>query len=341
MTPIEKQQERHYKTIKKTCLAANIAYLFLRVFYLVLFIIAKLYILVWVDAATIVVYLLCFLLIKNKKYYLYALICGNEFFAFIITTTLMIGFNTGFHFYLIGLCVVSFFTSYFSKHKRTRGSLVWVGLSVIIYLTIYFISNNVPTYYQIDHWLEMTLFTTHAIVVFAFIAFYLIIFVKYALSLEKRITNESRTDELTQLNNRYGLYDFFAKEKDKTSKVLALLDIDNFKKINDEYGHVTGDYILENVSATIKSTLGDSFLCRYGGEEFVIVLDKEGFFDRLETLRKAIEQRVIKYEDVEHHITVTIGAADFKEGYSIEKWVNLADEKMYSGKKSGKNRTVK
>ena len=335
------QQKEHYKTIKMTCFTANIAYLVLRVFYLVLFIVSNLWIMVWYDLATIFVYLFCFYLMKKKKYYLYALVCGNEFFAFIIVASLMIGFNTGFHFYLIGLSVVSFFTSYFSKSKNLKNPIIWASLTLIIYFVIYFISSFNPPHYAIEKWLEVTLFATHIVVVMLFVVFYLSIFLKYAMSLEKKIMSESRTDELTELSNRYGLYDYFFQEKDKASKVLALFDIDNFKKINDEYGHITGDYILKRVAEVTSNKLNDCFVSRYGGEEFVIVLDKEGSFERLEEFRKSIEKEDFEFEGHKFDITITIGVADYEEDIVLEKWVDLADEKMYSGKESGKNKTVR
>lgn len=334
------EANQHYRTISKTCYTANIAYLLLRVFYLVLFLIAQLYILAWITIGTIFVYFFCFLLMKKKKYYLYALVCGNEFFAFIIATTLLAGFGTGFHFYLIGLSVVSFFTSYFSKNHSIKGAILWAGLSVGIYLTLYFVTQFNPPYYAIEPWLERTLFVAHIIVVFLFVAFYMIVFIKYALSLEKRILNESRTDELTQICNRYGFYDYVGVEDDKSSKTLALFDIDDFKKINDVHGHVAGDYILSKVASIASSILGDCFVCRYGGEEFVVVLDKEGSYDRLEQLRKSIETGDFEFEGVKFDVTITVGIADYCEGMSLEKWVDAADEKMYSGKKSGKNKTV-
>ena len=335
-----KEINQHYKTISSTCYIANIAYLFLRVFYLVLFIVAKLPILIWIDVGTIVFYLLCFLLIKNKKYYLYALLCGNEFFAFIIVASLMIGFHTGFHFYLIGLCVVSFFTSYFSKKKRILGSIIWAGLSLVIYLVLYFVTSINPSYYAIEKWLEMTLVITHVIVVFLFVVFYLFIFIRYALSLEKRILNESRTDELTQIGNRYALYDYFSKEENKDARVLALFDIDDFKKINDVYGHIVGDYLLKKVAEIATESLSDNFVCRYGGEEFVTVLGKENYFEKLEQLRKALEDYDFEYEGNKYKLTITIGAAPYQEGIELEKWVDLADEKMYFGKNNGKNQIV-
>ena len=335
--------DKYYKTINKTCYTANITYLVLHIIYLVLFIIAKLNILIYVDAAVVVIYILFFFLLWKKKYYLYALICGNVYFGLISITTIMMGFNTGFHFYLIGLCVVSFFTTYFSTVKQIGNSLIWVGLSLAIYLSLFFVSEFNEPFYQIEKWLEVTLFTINAVVVFAFVAAYLLVFLRYAISLENKIINESRTDELTQISNRYGLYDYFDQDLNKESKVLALFDIDDFKKINDIYGHVAGDIVLRKVAEIATEVLENAFVCRYGGEEFIVVLngnDKDGYFNTLETLRMSIENYIFKCENVRIKLTITIGAVGYDSGLSLEKWVDLADEKMYSGKKTGKNKTV-
>ena len=330
----------HYKTIAQTCYTANIAYLLVRIFYLIIFVICKFYVLMWVDIGTIVLYLLCFLMIKKKKYYPYALLCGNEYFAFIIVTTLYLGFGSGFHFYLLGLSVVSFFASYFSKTKNMKGSILWGFLSLGIYLTLYFVTRNrVPTYY-VESWLENTFFVLHITLAFIFVCFYLFVFTKYTLSLENKITYESRTDELTQLNNRYGLYDYFNQLSNKRSYSLALFDIDNFKNINDTYGHITGDFILKKLASIASTTLKDAFVCRYGGEEFVIVLEKNRCYEELEKLRKNVEKEVFEYEGKKHKITITIGAHAYLKDMSLEKWVNVADEKMYAGKNSGKNKAV-
>ena len=332
-----------YKTIDKTCTIANITYLVLHIFYLILFLIAKAYIMVYIDAVVILIYLLFFILIKHKKYFLYALLCGNEFFIFISVATIMVGFNSAFHFYLIGLCIVSFFTTYFSKSRNIKGSIVWVGLSVAIYLTLFLVTRFNSPYYHIDIWLETTFFITHALVVFGFITFYLMVFLKYAFSLEDKITNESRTDELTKINNRYALYDYFEDENDKSSLVLALFDIDDFKNVNDNYGHEVGDNVLKEVANIASTALNDSFLCRYGGEEFVVVIKNEGqntFLNRLEKLRRTIEEETFSSNDKDIRITITIGACKYKEGMELDKWVSLADEKMYCGKNSGKNKIV-
>ena len=336
-TAITADNVKKYKTIAKTCYAANIAYLILHVFYLVLFIISKLNILVVIDAAIIAVYLLFFLLIWKKKYYIYALCCGNLFFGFIGVTTVMTGFNTGFTFYLIGLCVVSFFTTYFSKKRGIKGSIVWVGLSMLIYLTLYFVTAFNTPYYHVEKWLEVTLFSLHSIIVFIFMASYFIVFLKYAFSLEDKIMNESRTDELTQIDNRYSLYDYYGQLSNKDHYTLAIFDIDDFKVINDTYGHVTGDYVLKEVAKIATETLSDHYVCRYGGEEFIILLKENVAKEKLEELRKKIEGTTFEFNNTKIKITITIGAVNYANDIKLEKWISLADKKMYEGKSKGKN----
>ena len=206
---------------------------------------------------------------------------------------------------------------------------------------LYFITRNSAPKYVIPGWMESTFMVLHIVVVFLFVTFYLFVFTRYTLSLERKIMLESRTDELTQINNRYGLYDYFAQEESSLiSKSLAFFDIDNFKVINDTYGHVAGDFILKRIAKMMHEMLPDSYFCRYGGEEFIIIIDSDGCYEKLEAFRKAVEQEIIEYEGHKHKITITIGAISYRKEYSIEKWIELADEKMYSGKNSGKNKTV-
>ena len=94
---------------------------------------------------------------------------------------------------------------------------------------------------------------------------------------------------------------------------------------------MTGGYILKRVAEITTSILEN---------EFVVVLKEENYFERLEAVRKAIQDEVFEFEDHKHQITVTVGVAHFEKDMTLEKWVELADEKMYFGKKAGKNRTI-
>ena len=337
--PSTANENNKLKMVGKTCYAVNIVYLTVHLFYLILFAITQMYILMYIVIGVIVFYVISFWPIKKGQYYLYALLCGNIYFAFVSVATIMIGFNSGFHFYLIGLSVVSFFTTYFSKKREIRGSIVWAIVSLTIYLTLFFVTRNNTPYYLAPDWLETTLFIIHAVLVFAFVVFYMVVFLRYAFSLERKIINESRTDELTAINNRYALYDYFETDKDKNKQALAIFDIDDFKNVNDQYGHVTGDFILKRVAEIAVETLGDAFICRYGGEEFVAILNEDNLIV-LERLRQSIEKEEFIFHGYNIHITITIGLRSYSKDLSLEKWVELADKKMYEGKNSGKNTIV-
>ncbi len=338
------EQKTYYKVIKGTCYYTCIIYLFLHVIYLIFSLIAKTYILTWLNVASILLYALSPLLIRKGKYYLYALICGNEFLVFMSVSTILSGFETGYFLCIIGIAVVSFFTTYFSKKRNMKNSIIWNGLSLAICLGLFLYCSFNKPYYNLDKWLVVTLFTIHIFVVFIFIVAYLLIILNYATELEERIMNESRIDRLTQIHNRNALYMYLENLTDKTDYALAIFDIDDFKKFNDTYGHIVGDFVLKEVARVATEFLNGSFVARYGGEEFIVVSKMNGDFDyvydTVEGLRKFYEQYTFKYEDLKLSLTITIGLTKYQDNMAVDEWINQADKLLYEGKNSGKNKTV-
>ncbi|MBR3617655.1 MAG: GGDEF domain-containing protein, partial [Acholeplasmatales bacterium] len=104
--------------------------------------------------------------------------------------------------------------------------------------------------------------------------------------------NESRTDKLTQVHNRYDLYNYINTLEDKSDYALIMFDIDDFKHINDIYGHLCGDEILKELAKIAKDTFINDFVSRYGGEEFIIILKMNGdihkSFEMMDSFRKII-----------------------------------------------------
>ncbi|GAX88267.1 diguanylate cyclase [Lebetimonas natsushimae] len=129
---------------------------------------------------------------------------------------------------------------------------------------------------------------------------------------------------------------------------LAFLDIDNFKRINDTYGHLAGDEVLKKVAEIIKNKIRLSdYLFRYGGEEFVIVFsaikDTETLKEKLDEIRKTIASTFIDVEKEQKiNITVSIGGILVKlsKRMPIKNLIEKADELMYKAKKSGKNKVI-
>ena len=339
------EKKNYYDVIIKTCYIANISYLITHILYLILFLIIKIYPLVYVNIGSIIIYSLCFIVLKKKKYYPYALICGNEILIYMSISSILVGFELGFNLCIIGVCVVSFFSSYFQKGKgKILKSIIWCLLSFIICVSLFLYSVYNGHKYDVERWAKILLYLFHTSAVFAFIMAYLSTFLNYATKLEQRIMNESRTDKLTQVHNRYDLYNYVNSLNDKYDYALIMFDIDDFKHINDIYGHLCGDEMLKELANVAKDMFKDDFVSRYGGEEFIIIIKMNGnineAFRRIDSFRKTIEEHEFKFNDNIIHLTITSGFEAYKDNETIEEWIGLADRKLYSGKNSGKNITV-
>ncbi len=127
---------------------------------------------------------------------------------------------------------------------------------------------------------------------------------------------------------------------------LIMIDIDNFKKFNDTYGHQVGDTVIQTVAATIKETIrtGIDIPCRYGGEELCIILPEtksEDAYLSAERIRKNIAAIGLPHSSGELHITVSVGVAAYPiHGKDKDSLIKASDNAMYTSKKLGKNRTT-
>lgn len=166
-----------------------------------------------------------------------------------------------------------------------------------------------------------------------------------AILIEK-LAKASATDPLTGLFNRRAMSERLNEEisrfrRHMDSFVLIMADIDFFKRVNDTYGHDCGDEVLKAVSQrmTLHLRSVDS-LSRWGGEEFLILLpstDITGGRTLAERLRHSICDAPFTYNGSEFYVTLTLGIVAFKEGYTLDNAILLADQALYLGKKNGRN----
>lgn len=162
----------------------------------------------------------------------------------------------------------------------------------------------------------------------------------------------SAIDPLTGLMNRRYFDERIVAEcrrskREKSNLGIAMIDIDHFKKINDNYGHLCGDHCLKIFALTLQETIKrpSDIICRYGGEEFVLILpntDQDGLIMLLERVRKEVEANKIVFEGQELQMTVSIGGCSKivltdDENNSL---VAFADKQLYDAKESGRNRVI-
>lgn len=159
------------------------------------------------------------------------------------------------------------------------------------------------------------------------------------------LKNQATIDGLTGLyNNRY-IYERLEEEtrrcsKNKCTFVVMILDIDHFKRINDTYGHLTGDKILKDLAEILKGNIREIDLVgRYGGEEFLIMLTDAYLSDGFEAAEK-IRRAVENMEFVKNiRLTISIGVEEYT-GEKVSELLEKADSKLYKAKNSGRNKTV-
>lgn len=164
----------------------------------------------------------------------------------------------------------------------------------------------------------------------------------------QRLATEVQTDQLTRVANRRGLLQQFEQQRSVLAReggelAIALLDIDNFKKLNDSLGHSAGDEALRGLAARTQATLrpGD-LVARYGGEEFVLLLPATPLDEAkqvLNRLQRALSSSLFLHEGKDVFVTFSAGVTLHRGNESLEATLARADEALYEAKRTGKNRT--
>lgn len=166
----------------------------------------------------------------------------------------------------------------------------------------------------------------------------------------KKLERFASYDNLTNLHNRRTFNQYFSKalklyKRDNIKRSIIFFDIDNFKEINDSYGHLVGDIVLKRIADILKKEVRNSdSVSRWGGEEFLILLDDsdiEASFRVAEKIRVAFETDADLQDFVKGGVTASFGVTTFSDEDTMEDIISRVDVALYEAKNSGKNRVIK
>ena len=166
---------------------------------------------------------------------------------------------------------------------------------------------------------------------------------------QAKMAEMSTVDELTKLHNRRYFIEALEGEFERASRyeiemALIMVDLDHFKKINDTYGHPSGDMVLSEIGRILKKHVRrNDIACRYGGEEFAVILSnvsRENIYAAYDRFREMVSEHLFEYESNQFHITVSIGIAFSNNAESANDLLSQADQALYQAKDTGRNKTV-
>ncbi|MCH5251445.1 MAG: diguanylate cyclase [Lachnospiraceae bacterium] len=166
---------------------------------------------------------------------------------------------------------------------------------------------------------------------------------EYVEDVSQSLSDLVSKDPLTDLLNRRAFLQEVKGRKNPENIVVAMCDIDYFKKVNDSYGHEKGDEVLKCVADVLKDTVSETgFVSRWGGEEFLIGFDGsvEELKDRLEKAREAILGKQFECGGDSFHISITAGVTCGRHGETFDHTICRADDLLYEGKEKGRNQIV-
>lgn len=307
------------------------------------------------NVLSVLTYLSCTLLIRREIFLPVYWVTYLEIILHSFISTICIGWQFGFAQYIIALIPVGFYISYTMNTRRRK---MVIATASAFCATASFLSCKLLSFYTTPVYelhmlpLELRLYIFNSICTFVFLIVFSMIFISEMKMSSAQLRHQNAildklasTDPLTGLYNRRSMDVFLHQALQSDSGFsLIMCDIDDFKKINDNYGHDFGDVVLREVSSIITQQVGaNGYVCRWGGEEILILVSssaKENAGRIAENIRRNVANHVFELNNKWIHCTLTLGISAYKDGDTIEETITNADYNLYQGKRKGKNTVV-
>lgn len=324
--------------------------------YMGIFIVEKCRSLWFINAVLIVLYLLVAKRSTKVRRFGGVFIVGSiAMVVFLISHYVLLGPSFGFQYLSVGMIPFMFYLAYVNESGFEMARIGSLASYIVLCAVIIGCSKNSYPMLDVSETSRIIIFFLNLTLTFFISTQFMTEFVRRSfveagllenknLDLEK----SANIDALTGLQNRRTVESYIDKALYKArgeGKNVSFLmcDIDNFKHVNDTYGHDCGDQVLKSIAGIIKSEVRpDDAVFRWGGEEMLMVIYASEYVAKAvgERCRKAVEESSVVYGDNEIKVTITIGGSTYYQGATRDDVINRADKKLYEGKHNGKNQVV-
>jgi diguanylate cyclase (GGDEF)-like protein len=311
--------------------------------------------LVQFNIFSVVIYIFCVLLCRSGHIMPVYVSIILEVTAYTIVSTYYLGFRCGTYCFLFSIVpIIIYFGAFLFKGISRWNIVMMLVINFATFAFLYVKFGDAMPIYQLDSAMRLTLVLFSSLVMVFSTIFYNTIYIyaseKEMTSLEQRnrqLSVDAHEDALTNLLNRRGfmpLLESLMSEEKLSHFCVAFCDIDNFKRINDSYGHDAGDEVLRHITGMIRKEMHGCDICRWGGEEIVILMrdyDLAVAKEKMEYLSRNIEASPTVFFNKLIYTTITVGLVENRESFEQpDDIIRVADERMYYGKQHGKNIVV-
>ncbi|MDO9514951.1 MAG: GGDEF domain-containing protein [Syntrophales bacterium] len=295
-----------------------------------------------VNIGSVCIYALCVGLLRQQRNRLVIFLAWVEVIGHAALAVRSLGWDSGFHYYLLIFIPLIFVSP-------TRKPSSKVGLAMLLcflYAGMDAVMRVVPPLSAVNPLALVILRYANITACFACLGYLAFFYSKIVGEAERRLRIMATTDSLTGLYNRrhiIGIAEYEKMRRKRSQHPLSFIiaDIDDFKSVNDRYGHEIGDQTLTMVSRQVRGVLREQdSLARWGGEEFLMILPDTGLelaATVAERIRETIAATSSRQGEDELTITITLGVSECRENENIDACIARADQALYRGKKAGKD----
>jgi diguanylate cyclase (GGDEF)-like protein len=297
------------------------------------------------NVGSVLLYALCIKLIHAGYRNLVIVLCWLEVLTHAVLAVRSIGWDSGFHYYLLVIIPLI----YASSSRKVINIILMTLLICMSYILMDAYMRTVDPYISVSRNALDYIRYANILFTFGFLGYIAFVYVHTVALAEKQLLLQATTDPLTRLYNRRYLLEiagYELKQFNRSRKPFSFIicDLDDFKNINDRYGHEAGDRALMTVSDLLRNQLRENdSIARWGGEEFLILMPDTSIDSANEIagrIRNSIAAAQLKLGKANLPLTMTMGVSEIRPGETIDACISRADQALYRGKQSGKNRVM-
>jgi len=288
--------------------------------------------------------ILCIHLVRRKYYGTVMILVRVDILAQVVAAVWVLGWDSGFHYYALVLPVLAAV----NLQRSNLAKLSQVVTLIVLYISLDIWFKDAAPLVKVETHELIAIRYFNIILSFALLGTLAHFYSKTVSEMEHRLHSMANTDALTELSNRRHLMEIASYELARIARTprplsIIICDIDHFKVVNDRHGHACGDQVLALVAKTVNSAVRlQDTVSRWGGEEFLVLLPETDLAAAQaisERIRNAVAAQPARCDKLTLPVTLTLGVSEWLTGERFEDCIARADDALYVGKQSGRNRT--